>query len=417
MEKPFPFLCLPLELREAVYSHYFNPASHLVPREGGGSKYRFDFDIYLASHQLRLESQKVFRREHIFIKVETPWLETENHVAVEGGVPIVASGSRAKCFNDYHSLVLVDTPLMEFGGTPTFGIIVLLKDLWLFTRIWYYSALNYPGLNAHLRITFRLHNPFEPLLEDTPIHKSLQEKLILPFRLVKGLDGVFVEGYDESVAEKLREGMAEPYQSPEKCFENSTRFIEDGIEQCRKKEYKQAIDCYVKAFHAVHILIDGHERSVLADAFFQTELSSGTFKGQSGNTVRLILRVKLVALVIDAYLKLEDWEEATFWGMRSINIMREAIGTDVDDYLPEFIAAGDMGLIYLRTAMAIKAQENMKGTRDFLGPDYSELFEVAKSYIHDEKVIDEELASNKIRWEDLSRMEGMEFINLGGGEE
>ena len=74
----FPFLRLPLELREAVYSHYFDPATHLIACEGGTGKssYRFDFNIYLASSQIYREAQKVFRRELSFIRVETPWPET-----------------------------------------------------------------------------------------------------------------------------------------------------------------------------------------------------------------------------------------------------------------------------------------------------------------------------------------------------
>ena len=73
----FPFLYLPLELREAVYSHYFDPA-RLIACEWGTRKlsYRFNFDLYLASSQIYREAQKVFRRELSFIRIETPWPET-----------------------------------------------------------------------------------------------------------------------------------------------------------------------------------------------------------------------------------------------------------------------------------------------------------------------------------------------------
>ena len=72
----FPFLRLPLELREAVYSHYFDPATRLIACEMGTGKssyrYRFDFNLYLASSQIYWEAQKVFRRELSFIRIEAP---------------------------------------------------------------------------------------------------------------------------------------------------------------------------------------------------------------------------------------------------------------------------------------------------------------------------------------------------------
>ncbi|OCL07580.1 hypothetical protein AOQ84DRAFT_254311, partial [Glonium stellatum] len=357
---------LPLELREAVYGHYFAPASHLTASEGGGGKwsYSFDFNLYYVSRQVYREARKVFRRELNFIRVETPWPETavldeprltsitENHVALEGAVPIVASSRRAEEFNDYHLLVSVDTPRMDFSITKPFNMIILLSDLHLFCRIWYYSALSYPGLNSHLRLTLRLQNPYSASPEEAPIRNSLQRQLLMPFGKVKGLDEVLIEGCDESVKAQLEADMEIPYDSPEKCFEDATKLMEEGTEAFRKKEYEQALKLYMESFRTMHILCNGRERSILADAYFQIDLSGGTYDGQNASIVRLILRVKLVARVIDAYLKLKEWGEAKFWGMRSISLMREAIGSETLEYIPEFIAAEDMAMIYLRTAIA-----------------------------------------------------------------
>jgi hypothetical protein len=73
MATPFPFLRLPLELREVVYSEYFNPASHLVDGEWGGGQYRFEFALYHVNKQIHSEAENVFRRENIFVRIETPW--------------------------------------------------------------------------------------------------------------------------------------------------------------------------------------------------------------------------------------------------------------------------------------------------------------------------------------------------------
>jgi hypothetical protein len=75
----FPFLRLPLELREQVYSHYFHPGDHLVRTPAleakgfFGGVYRWDLDIFYASKQVYRESRRVWRRENVFVKIATPW--------------------------------------------------------------------------------------------------------------------------------------------------------------------------------------------------------------------------------------------------------------------------------------------------------------------------------------------------------
>jgi hypothetical protein len=76
---PFPFLALPLELRESIYSLYFKPADRLVHNESlnvqgfFGGVYSFDFSLYLANRQLYKEAKAVWQRENVFVKIATPW--------------------------------------------------------------------------------------------------------------------------------------------------------------------------------------------------------------------------------------------------------------------------------------------------------------------------------------------------------
>jgi len=294
--------------------------------------------------------------------------------------------------------VIVDSSVIEFAVATTYTMIILLNDLHLFCRIWYYSALSQPGLNSYLQLTLRLQNPYSTSLAEAPIRESLQRQLLMPFGEVKGLNEVLIEGCDESVKVQLETAMEIPYDPPEKCFEDTTRLMEEGTEAFRKKEYEQALKLFMESFRAMHILCNGRKRSIYADAHFDTTLSGGTYDRQLGTLVRLILRVKLVARVIDVYLKLQQWKEAKFWGMRSINFMRESMGPDAADYIPEFIAAGDMALIYLRTAMACKVLESMdvEEPAEYNEPDCGELFQVAERYILDKKMIDREFESNEI---------------------
>lgn len=76
---PFPFLSLPLELREQIYSIYFKPADRLrtsrdLEAQGlFGGIYKFEFDLLRVNRQIYEESNKVWRRENVFVKVATPW--------------------------------------------------------------------------------------------------------------------------------------------------------------------------------------------------------------------------------------------------------------------------------------------------------------------------------------------------------
>ena len=64
-----------------------------------------------------------------------------------------------------------------------------------------------------------------------------------------------------------------------------------------------------------------------------------------------------------AYLKLEDYEEARFWGNRTIDLIQQNFeqhqgpGSPAEEQIgPGFPAAEQMGKIYYRTALAAKAQ-------------------------------------------------------------
>jgi hypothetical protein len=78
----FLFLNLPAEIRDHVYSFYFKPMDRLVPNgqdececeeSKGGGRYKFDFAIYSVNKQIKTEAEDVFRRENVFVKIETPW--------------------------------------------------------------------------------------------------------------------------------------------------------------------------------------------------------------------------------------------------------------------------------------------------------------------------------------------------------
>ncbi len=78
-ETPFPFLKLPLELREVIYSLYFKPADRLIHNASlqaqgfYGGLYSFEFSLCQVNKQIHDESRRVWRRENVFVKIATPW--------------------------------------------------------------------------------------------------------------------------------------------------------------------------------------------------------------------------------------------------------------------------------------------------------------------------------------------------------
>lgn len=78
-QKHFPFLALPLELREAIYSLYFKPADRLAKNPAleaqgfFGGVYQFDVALWGVNRQLHHEARRVWKRENVFVKISTPW--------------------------------------------------------------------------------------------------------------------------------------------------------------------------------------------------------------------------------------------------------------------------------------------------------------------------------------------------------
>ena len=199
-------------------------------------------------------------------------------------------------------------------------------------------------------MSFTLRDPYYPA-DPKPIPLSLQRKLLLPFQSVKELSHIEFDGYDDVVKQELLDAMEVPYATVEQCCENAFAAMEKGDEAIAKNDPTTALECYKQAFHAIHIIISGRQRHVHGDTFFHRELKSGPYKGQSGTTVRIILRLKLVGRTIDALLRRGDYVDAVFWGIRSIKIMDEAVDTEFEDFLTAFSGPLDVGLIYLRTAI------------------------------------------------------------------
>lgn len=263
---------------------------------------------------------------------------------------------------------------MEPGEEQRFT--VLLEDLEKFCQMWFYSSLSHQGLNPQLRLTLALRDPRTPDYEEPRIQKSLQRRLLLPFSMIKTLRSVIVSGTPKplaSVETELRDLQAIPHRTPEACLRDAMKLKVEGNAELVNGHPREALELYRQAWLAMHVVIKGRKRHIHADAYFGREMREEPFRGKNGQSERLVLRVQLVANTCLAYLKLENYVEAEFWGLRSINMLREALGADErydippeDEAVLGFPAANEMGKIYYRTALAKKALDDKASARKLL---------------------------------------------------
>ncbi|KAK7518038.1 uncharacterized protein IWZ02DRAFT_308128 [Phyllosticta citriasiana] len=391
---PSHLLNLPAEIREEIFSHVLSPSAARIELPDDYVKYRFHLGLFRVNRQVYREARHVFYRLNTFVRIETPWPEAKQHITEEGRVPLVVCGDEAEVFEHAHLWVDIEPFQYSYPLDKSCNMVLLLDDLAAFCKIWYYSDLTHPGLNMHLRLTLRLRNPHKIDDQDSKLPKSLQQKLLEPFGCIKSLNDTQIFGqYDESVFHALCAAQAIPNESPEECLEKATRLKDAGNVALKKNEPREAIRLYEEAFLAIHIVCCGRRRSIWGNAHFETILGSGQYESQHGQLVRLILRVKLVANIMQAYIKLENWEEVKFWGMRSIQLMRESMGIDPHDEDDEpmlgFAAANEMGKIYYRTGLACKYMENTEQAR--------KLFRVAARYLPRDPLVARDLASVALR--------------------
>ena len=399
------FLDYPPEIREQIYSDILSTARSKVESNNPEEPAHYEYQLAILStcRQIYREAKKVFQ-DNVFIKVTTPWLEAIDHIRSEGKVPSVTTREKAEAFQDFHLWVFIDTP----SGThpadhPRFSMLISLEDLQAFNEFWHFSNLNFYGLNRHLRLKLTIQDPHVP---DRKIPKALQTRLLMPFGLIKELDTFTVHGSKllPSVDEALQKERAIPDPTPEECLEKGFALKDAGNALLKLGLYRQALKKYVDSFGAIHIHVSGRVRTVHCDGFYIRDLTSGTYKGQRGDYARGILRVQLVANIVYAFIKLEDFVEAHFWGKRSIILFRHSvtgehsdeIGDDGQDWLTRileirFPAQDAMGKIFYRTALASRALGKLA--------DVKTLMRAAAVYLPHDEIVQREVMALEERQE------------------
>jgi hypothetical protein len=327
---PPSLLSIPRELREHIFSYLVSPTSSIVdiPQEGSCQLRVFDLRVLLTCSQIYAEARSIFRLQNTFIRISTPFVEAEHWVSVHGSVPVVRTKGNANEFTLHHLDCKIDSPRHPQPGLSFMqSFVVLLEDLESFTQHWFYTDVTNPGQNGHLRLTLEIKNPYAAAHDEDTIPKRLQRLLLAPFSRIKGLDDFIINGnHLKSIEKEVRAEQAVPNRSASECLEEVTRLKDKGNIAFKEKKWSEALQLYIDAFTAMYIVCKGRQRYIWGDASFQEYIYGGQYDKQFAQQVRIVLRVNLVANVVAAYLKMEEYEEAKFWGMRTLTLIQESTG-------------------------------------------------------------------------------------------
>ncbi|KAI0206249.1 hypothetical protein F4808DRAFT_111993 [Astrocystis sublimbata] len=393
-------LGLPPEIRDQIYTFILHPNANRksLADEYNDYDYRDALVLFRINRQVYHESRDIFRSLNVFLRIETPWSEAEQHVHVVGHVPILMKGLHAARFRGHSMQVSIETPEAAEHDGDLHQFVMLADDLPRFTKAWFYWNLSHPGLNRWLALKLVLRDPHTPDWDERHIRRDVQRKLLLPFGDVKGLKTFSVSGDPKpqpNIAAELQALQALEPAPPEKCLAECVQLKNEGNELLRKGELHAALEVYTRAWAAIHIIVKGRQRHVHAEAWFARDLVDEPFAGKNGQLERMNLRLQLVANTCLAYLKLGDWDELCFWGMRTIQLMRQATGANdapippEDEALLGFPSATQVGKIYFRTARGYEELGDRSEAR--------RLLRVAQIYLPNDQVVQQRLAGLALR--------------------
>ena len=229
------FLGLPLELRNEIYRHLLSTHYTRLDLGLGRARYLFHPAILAINRQIYDESTAVLRQENKFILIATSWASFEEDLLVQGKFPIIA-----ECRDEINKLPPTHMFVqLDFRGEVNTNFISLyltcLEDLPHLCRLLFYASCQAKDFTSLLHITLALQNPHAA---SGTVPKKLQESFLMPFAVLKGLDGLIIKGpRDEAVERQLRKAMKIPNPTAAEYLESAARLKDNGNAAFKAGDY------------------------------------------------------------------------------------------------------------------------------------------------------------------------------------
>jgi len=385
------FLDLPVELRNEIYRNLLTTKRTKRYYGLSYSSYHMEFSILRTNRQIYHEAQRIFR-ENKFIRISTPWPAFQTSIITEAKFPLIARCGNAMGFQRCYLQVILDY-VADSNTKPVHDYYSCLDDLPTFCEnLFFFNCMN-AGFTRALGIGLHLRDPYK---KSRTLPKVLQEQFLMPFAVLKDLDRLVVGGHDtKEVENQLRDAMKIPNPTVCDYLERAAKLKDSGNEEFKAGKFAQSISLYYEAYEAMQVKVDkGTRFAVFMDGYFTlTELRNGRYAGKRGDLVRHQLGSHLNFNLIQAYLKLEDWNNALKWGERAIDdIERNNAHQFISDGHPSLITDAEKSKAYYRTALACNALgKAIKRRRNLL---------IAQQYAPDDPNIKRELRNLQESWKE-----------------
>jgi tetratricopeptide (TPR) repeat protein len=385
------FLGLPAELRNEVYRHLLLARRTKRHFGLGFASYNLHVTILRTNQQIHNEALKVFH-ENRFIRIITPWTSFKKDVLIQGKFPLIAEEKASFCELWHMKMVL------DFRGDVDEDVfhnyITCLEDLPSLCKLLFYASCQFRDFSSLLHITLHIKDPNSDD-DESSNPQALQEALVMPFAILKGLGAFAVRGLDsESVQKKVKKEMKKPNPTAGDYLETAAKLKDKGNAAFKEGQYRLSIRRYIKAYEAMHFIVDGKRFAIMLDGYFViTPLVGGRFDGQRGDLIRHQLGSQLSWNIIQAYLKLEEYQEAYMWAERAISDIEHAdVQQVIADGTPNLVTKADKAKVYWRMVLACKG----------LGLEQAMLAPLMKAgaYASNDKLIQKELGVVEKRLED-----------------
>ncbi|KKY30145.1 hypothetical protein UCDDA912_g09939 [Diaporthe ampelina] len=276
--KPFRFLDLPIEVRNAIYHVILcdPPPARLrrveqadllwLPEGMAMITHPSEVQILQASRQVHAEARDVLLRGNQFIRIRARGVgQVIKGFLLARQIPIVRttalSRDRFKGYVMTHSIELTCDRPEDFPGPKhdtDVDLVILRRDLDLFCEaLAVRGTLMVKGFGNLTKHNLTIHDPFDSTLSPGFMGEKNQHRLLQPYsRHLRGFSHFTVDGsVSASLAGSVKEAVAEEnLPEPEEVVANFKRNKDLGNRYFRQKEFHKAAEAYTTGYIKVALI-------------------------------------------------------------------------------------------------------------------------------------------------------------------